>query len=243
MKTTLNWEEFSPLFGTWADRIKPFFDKGGLDDVYKYLKKESGRGKTIVPLSSNVFRCFSETDYDELKVVLCGMSPYHTFRNKKPVADGLLMGCSTTGILQPSLEQFYRAMEVEFHNGLEVHHAKSPDVSYLAHQGVLMLNASLTCELFKAGSHLELWEPFMKFLFEEIINPTGVPIVFLGRDAAKLEKYTMPIMGSFVFKISHPASAAYSKTEWDSEGTFKKVNKILKERNGWEINWLQTDPF
>jgi len=231
------WDNFKLQFHeSWHKKIQPFIESEDCDKIYSYLKFEGKRGKKLVPLSSLTFRCFLETPYDEMKMVLCGLSPYHTLRNRQIVADGLLMGCSSTGHIQPSLEQFYEALEKEFYNGLNVNYTKNPDVSYLAHQGVLMLNASLTTELMKPGKHLEIWEPFMKYLFEECINITNIPIVFLGKEAAKLEKYTAPFM--WIFKLSHPASASYNNTEWDSGVTFRSVNKILKERNGFEIDWL-----
>jgi uracil-DNA glycosylase len=190
----------------------------------------------------NVWRCFKETSLDDLKVVVMGMCPYHTFKNDLPVADGLLMGCSVTEQVQPSLDQFYGAMEREFYDGLNLSIIKNPDVSFIAHQGVLMLNAALTTEMNKAGSHIEIWEPFIKYLFEEIINHLGVPIVFLGKDAARYKKYT----GIFthVFEVSHPASASYKGTEWDTEGVFTKVNRLLEENNGFSVHWLDVDaPF
>lgn len=230
-------ESFKPLFGDWWSMIRPFFIQGGFDPIYEVLKKDSKRGKIIIPSSDKVFRCFTETPYHDLKLVICGLSPYHSMKNGKMIADGLLMGCSETNYLQPSLEQFYNGIERELFNGLTVTHVKNPDVSYLAKQGVLMLNAALTTEYMKAGNHFDLWNPFMKFLFEEILGPSGVPIVFLGKEAAKLEKYTMPF--TWVFKLSHPASASYNATDWDSEGVFKSVNKILKERNNESINWFE----
>ena len=240
----MNWELFKDHFHeSWHKKMQPFIESDECDEIYKYLKKKSGGGKKILPSSENVFRCFKETHLDKLNVVLVGLSPYHTMRGKTIIADGLLMGCSTTQWVQPSLDQFYEGIERELYNGLDLEIYKNPDVSYLCKQGVLMLNASLTTELFKAGKHLQLWEPFMKYLFEEILNVTGVPIVFLGKEAAKLEKYTMPLMGTFVFKLSHPASASYNGTDWNSEGTFKKINKILKERNNVEIQWLEKIPF
>lgn len=234
----MNWDLFSHQFHeSWHPKIKPFIESEECDKIYTFLKKESKRGKKIAPLSSNTFRCFLETPYDEIKVILVGLSPYHVFRNDLPVADGLLMGCSVTNYLQPSLDQFYKALEVEFYHGLNLHYIKNPNVSYLARQGVLMLNAALTTELNKAGSHLVLWEPFMKYLFEKVLDTVGAPIVFLGKESAKLERYTMPF--NWIFKISHPASASYQGGEWDSEGTFKKINKILKDRNNETIRWLQ----
>jgi uracil-DNA glycosylase len=237
----MDFEKFKhQIHPSWHAKLKSFIESSACDDIYAFLKKESKRGKKIAPLSMHVWRCFEETSLDDLKVVLVGMCPYHTFKNDAPVADGLLMGCSITEQTQPSLDQFYRAMEKEFYNGLNLDIIESPDVSFLAHQGVLMLNAALTTEKDKAGSHMEIWEPFIKYLFEEIINHLGVPIVFLGKDAARYKKYT----GIFthVFEVSHPASASYKGIDWDTEGVFKKVNRLLEENNGFSVQWVDIDP-
>lgn len=228
----MNWEEFECFFHeSWHDKMKPFIESEECDKIYKFLKKESGRGRKIAPLSTDTWRCFRETPYSSLKLVMMGMSPYHTFKDRKPVADGLLMGCSVTGFLQPSLHQFYGAMERELGGPVE----KNPDVSYLAHQGVLMFNASLTTEMGKPGSHIKIWEPFTKYLFEEVLDVTGVPVVFLGKDAAMCRKYITPF--TWTFTVSHPASAAYKGEDWDSEGVFTKVNTVLKNNNNFTINW------
>ena len=163
--------------------------------------------------------------------------PYHTFIDGSPVADGLLMGCSVTGKLQPSLEKFYEGVEKDVYNGLNLHYTKKPDVSYLAKQGVLMFNAALTTEMNKAGSHIKLWEPFTRYLLEEVLAPTGVPYIFLGKDASVYERYLPPF--SWSFTLSHPASASYKQSDWDTEGVFTRVNKILRDNNNFSIEWLQ----
>jgi len=239
----MKWEAFADkIHHSWHKKLKPFIESEECDKIYAYLKSESKRGKKVAPISMHVWRCFKETSLDDLKAVMVGLCPYHTFRNDAPVADGLLMGCSVTGVVQPSLDQYYRAVEKEFYDGLNLNIIENPDVSFIAHQGVLMLNAALTTEKDKAGSHLEIWEPFIKYLFEEIINHLGVPIIFLGKDAAKYKKYT----GIFthVFELSHPASAAYKGTDWDTEGVFTKVNRLLEENNGFSVQWVDLDaPF
>jgi uracil-DNA glycosylase len=238
----MNWDLFKEYFHeSWHKKMQPFIESEACDDIYKYLKSESKRGKKIAPLSSVIYRCFKETPLDDVKVVMIGMCPYHTFYNNEPVADGLLMGCSVTNRLQPSLEKFYEGVEKELFNGLNFTHQKLPDVSYLAKQGVLMFNAALTTEMNKAGSHIELWEPFTKYVLEEILTPLGVPTIFLGKDASKYEKYTSPFAWNIV--LSHPASAAYKQTDWDTEGKFTMVNKILKDNNDFEIMWLYDVPF
>lgn len=237
----MNWEKFADQFHeSWHIKMRPFIESNECDAIYEFLKKEAKRGKKIAPLSSNVFRAFKETSLDDLKVVMIGMCPYHTMKNGVAVADGLLMGCSITRTLQPSLEQFYGALERELHNGLNLKYEKTPDVTYLANQGVLMLNAALTTEINKAGSHIALWEPFTRYLFEHVLDTAGVPFIFLGKDAAKYERYVPPFTWSFV--LSHPASASYKNIDWDTEGVFGKVNTILKENNNYSIMWLYEEP-
>ena len=237
----MKWEKFADQFHeSWHYKMKPFIESNECDTIYEFLKKEAKRGKKIAPLSSNVFRAFKETSLDDLKVVMIGMCPYHTMKNCVAVADGLLMGCSITNALQPSLEQFYGALERELHSGLNLKYIKTPDVSYLAKQGVLMLNAALTTEINKAGSHIALWEPFTRYLFEHVLDTAGVPFIFLGKDAAKYERYVPPFTWSFT--LSHPASASYKNTDWDTEGVFGKVNTILKENNNYQIMWLYEEP-
>jgi uracil-DNA glycosylase len=237
----MNWEKFKDQFHeSWHEKMRPFIESEECDKIYAYLKKEAGRGKKIAPLSANVFRAFKETPLTNLKVVMIGMCPYHTAKNGIPVADGLLMGCSITEQLQPSLEKFYTGVNLELYQGIKFDAVEGPDVSYLAKQGVLMLNAALTTEINKAGSHIALWEPFVRHFFE-CIETEGAPIIFLGKDAAKYKKLVGPFKWSFV--LTHPASAAYKMTDWDTEGVFGKVNRILKDNNGTEIQWLEELPF
>lgn len=234
----MNWEKFADQFHeSWHNKMRPFIESEECDAIYEFLKKEAKRGKQIAPLSSNVFRAFKETSYDDLKVVMLGMCPYHTSRFGVHVADGLLMGCSITNKLQPSLEKFYEGLEKELG---EDQSSRSPDVKYLANQGVLMLNAALTTEINKAGSHIDVWQPFTKYFFEKVIDTSGAVVVFLGKDAAKYKHLVAPFSWSFV--LSHPASAAYKNTDWDTEGVFTKVNKILKDNNNFHIYWLNEKP-
>lgn len=238
----MNWINFKDKFHvSYHAKIRPFIESAECDRIYEFLKKESGRGKQIAPLSHFTYRCFQETPLNDIKVVMMGMAPYHTKMRTSDgdviIADGLLMGCSNTNVLQPSLQNFYDGLEKELFNGLTLDHWKNPDVSYLAKQGVFMFNASLTTELNKAGSHLETWEPFTKYVLDNIVSHLGVPIIFLGKDAKMYEKYIPPF--SWSFTISHPASAAYKGTEWDTEGVFTKVNTVLKNNNNFTIDWLE----
>lgn len=237
----MNWDKFKDQFHeSWHSKMQPFIESEACDRIYAQLKKDSNRGKMIAPISSNVFKAFKLTPLTDVKVVLMGMCPYHTLKNGVPIADGLLMGCSNTGYMQPSLEQFYAGIERELYNGLNVKDFKNPDVSFLAEQGVLMLNAALTTEINKAGSHIGIWEPFTKYLFEDVIYYSGAPVIFLGKDAAKYKKYCAPF--TWTFTLQHPAAASYKGLDWETNDVFKTVNKILMDNNGFKIYWLDEYP-
>jgi uracil DNA glycosylase len=237
----MNFEKFKPYFHeSWHDKVQPFIESAECDEIYKELKSESARGKKIAPLSGNVFRCFLETPLDSLSVIMMGMCPYHSMYEGSPIADGLLMGCSTTGKLQPSLQQFYNSVEKDVYD-ISLEGYKNPNVDFLSAQGVLMYNAALTTLCGAAGAHQTLWEPFTKYMFEKVFSVENVPIILLGKDAVKFKQYTIP--NAHVFTLSHPASAAYNNGVWNTEGVFKKVTEIVKGLTRKEIEWLDFVPF
>lgn len=235
--TNLDWEAFREHFGSYAGRIKPAFDEGILDNVYASLKSASRRGRRCAPDSDRVFWALRMTPIDQLKAVLVGIAPYPSEVDGKKIADGLMLGASgmKEDFFPPSLESFYNGLENEL--GIHNYH-KTNDMNYLAYQGVLMWNIGLTCELYKTASHNDLWEPFQKFFFQEIIGPSQVPVVFMGKDTYKFKRWLNPLQHHFL--ITHPVEASYNQTVWNTDKTFTKVNKITKSLNGYEINWLPT---
>lgn len=243
--STINFDKVKDKFGTWADSFRPFFDSGGMDKLFSKLKEFGNEKRIILPRSNLTFRAFIETPIDQVKVVMMGMCPYHTIVYKEnsaiAVADGLLMGCSITDKCQPSLVKFYEGIENELYDGLNLTMVRNPDVSYLAHQGVLMTNAALTVEVGKAGCHNDIWRPFTTFFFEEIVAKKNWPVVFLGTDAAYFKRYLSPMQWSF--ELYHPAFSARRDETWETNGTFKSVNKILKDDGKTEIEWAEVLPF
>ena len=237
-KSKLRWESFEEILGSWSSKFYSFYLSGGFDSIYEKLKFDAGRGIKIAPESHNTFRAFQECNYNDLKAVIVGLSPYHSLNNGQIVADGLCLSCSITKYPQPSLSNFFDALEKELHGGLCVPCERNPDLKYLASQGVLLLNTALTTSIGKPGDHISLWDGFMKYLFEEVLDVHGVPIILLGKEAQRLERYINPF--NQIFKLSHPASVSYKNNgeEWDSEGVFTKVNEILKAKNNETINWF-----
>jgi len=237
------WDNFKDKFHpSWWNKMKPFIESEKCDRIYAFLKEEGRRGKKIAPISDLTYRCFLETPLDKVKVIIVGMCPYHSAKNHVLIADGLAMSCSITGQLQPSLEKFYEGVEHDVYNGLCLDGYKNPDLAFLAKQGVLLFNSALTTEFNKAGSHQEIWSEFTHYVLSEALGYTGIPVIFLGKEAAKFQRSVTPFTHSFI--LDHPAYAARMYSEWDTKGVFKKVNQIIWENNGFKIDWIDKElPF
>lgn len=236
----MKFETFEPLFGDWAIKFRPFIESKDFDEIYSFLKTESRDGKIICPKHEQTFRAFKECPFEKLKCILMLQDPY--FKVKRVgnelvyTADGIAMSCSNTGELQPSLELFYEGMEDDL--GVKV--IRVPDLTYLANQGVLLINTSLTVEKDKNGSHskIGLWDKFIKYLIEEVINfyTRGLIYVGIGDNAHDVGKMILPFI-HWSFEVEHPAYAARQQRSWNHDNIFSKINKILKDSNSERINW------
>lgn len=237
----------------WAEMLRKFVESEEMDKLFSYIKQRS-KVSRLCPKSEDLWRAFKLCQPDKVRVIICGISPYHTWTEGKdkgiPVADGLALSCSHTADrkgLQPSLEQVYNSMELDYNDGkIDTSMIRNGDLSYLAKQGVLLYNVALTVEEGKACSMNDAWAKFNEYLWKEVVNTymKGIVIILLGQQSWKSEQYIAPML-HYTYKLSHPASAAYKGDNWNSEGIWKKVNQILEQNNGPEnkINWYEKVPF
>lgn len=241
---------FSPLFGEWWSRFQPLFDNTTvMEDIYMVLKEKFREGKVICPGSKDVFKSFQSVPPDKLKCIFVLLDPYPSVKiiDKKPikVANGIAMDCSNTGKLQPSLEKFYEAIEKsEYKEEFSLQMFRPPSLEYLTEQGVMFFNTALTVEKEKTGSHTELWAPFMKYFYEEVMAKfNGMIYVLCGKDSQKMKRWITPL-GNYIMEIEHPSYAARQYRDWNYDDVFKKVNFILKNNNNekCKIVWDLSEP-
>ena len=216
----------------WANKLRGFLQSSDFDKILQTLYDLRENGKRFTPPLKQVFRAFEECPIQKLKVVMIGMDPYPYLS----VADGLAFSCGNTGKVQPSLRNIFTAIDNTVYPGENKEH--NPDLTRWANQGVLLLNSALTCQVDKIGSHYAIWKEFIVYILD-ILNYTnsGLIFVLMGKQAQELE--SMIGEHHYIIKVSHPASAAYTKTEWDCDNIFNECNKIIKGQNGLEyiINW------
>jgi uracil-DNA glycosylase len=155
-------------------------------------------------------------------------------------------------VLQPSLNALYEAMEADLGGGLDLHMVRNPDLTPLARQGVLLLNANLTCELGHAGAHAPfvdgtkqvwVWRPLMEFLFNALNDAEPMVMAFLGRHAQRYSKIPVPFHHR-VLEVEHPIAGAYQGRGWRHERLFGRIHQYLEDLypSGDKIQWFTQHP-
>jgi uracil-DNA glycosylase len=216
----------------WSTKLRGFIQSSDFDKILDVLYKLRESGKRFTPPIKHVFRAFEECPLSNLKVIMIGQDPYPHFG----VADGLAFSCSNTSKPQPSLKNIFEAIDSTVYDNECREY--NPDLTRWSDQGVLLLNSALTCEIDKVGSHYPIWKEFIAYVMD-ILNftDTGLIFVLMGKQAQELEG----LIGEhhYIIKVSHPASAAYTKQPWDCGDLFNEINKIINGLNGptFKINW------
>lgn len=156
--------------------------------------------REIFPSRDRIFRAFDECPLDTMKVVWIGQDPYHDGK-----ATGLAMGVENTSI-PPTLRILSSCAEFEYGQPIKDFSLKS-----WANQGVLLLNAALTVERKKPGSHSKFWAPYVKEVLQAIADHRKDVIwVALGKNAQQIVDSLQGIPEENIVKAPHPMVAQYS---------------------------------
>ena len=182
------------------------------------------------------FRAFEMNPMD-IRVVIMGMSPYPNINqyNKQPNACGYAFAVNDPNLAYrdwpPSLRVIYRDL-LNFETGY-----LDPTLLAWRRQGVLLLNAALTCLKESPESHLALWKPFTRKLVKYISGLPGQRIwYFLGDDAKVYSRYLEPFRDICTESI-HPARAARTGEPFD--GQFELVKQNYKALFNDDLQYLR----
>ena len=212
----------------WKEVLGDEFDKNYFRELTNFVKQEY-QTKTIYPPASKIFAAFDSTPFDEVKVVILGQDPYHGPNQ----ANGLSFSVNDGIKFPPSLQNIYKELNEDLGNEIPT----SGDLSHWAKQGVLLLNATLTVEATKAGSHQKKgWETFTDSVIEKL-NQEKENIVFIlwgsyaQKKGAKIDRKK-----HFVIESAHPSPLSVYRGFWGSK-PFSKTNEFLISKNITPINW------
>ena len=208
----------------WKSLI-PFIESDKFGQIVTMLYNHTLDGNRFTPKFRDTMNAFIECPHNKLNVVFVGQDPYP----QQDVADGVSFSCSYTKKEQPSLRYIFDELQNQYPDA-----DRNPDLRKWANQGVLMLNTAMTVQIGKIGSHYNIWVDWTRFLFNELNKRDDLIIVLLGK---KAEAWELSLSNNIIYKVPHPASAAYKGGKWNSKELFKKINDKLLEQEKSLIVW------
>ncbi len=231
MITPMNYPQEIPA--SWAPYLKPEFDKPYMQALYRFL--ESQQAKNIYPAQQHWYAALEETDFNDVKVVILGQDPYHGANQ----AHGLSFSVPHGQKIPPSLRNIYK--ELERDPGTTFTAPAHGCLTQWADQGVLMLNAMLTVEAGKAGSHQKHgWEQFTDAIIDAL-NKQRENIVFLlwgkyAQDKGRIIDQNR----HHILQTTHPSPFSAHRGFLGS-AHFSQANHWLQEHDQTPVNWQLAD--
>ena len=214
---------------TWEDII----DLEKQKDYYKSLEKEINKRyktTTVFPEKQNIFKAFSLTKLDNLKVVILGQDPYHGFGQ----AQGLAFSTPANIKNPPSMQNILKEIKSDLGKKSI---CEDGDLTPWAKQGVLLLNTILTVEEAKPKSHHNLgWEVFTDNIIKYISDNCEDTIFILWGSPAISKTKLIDRKKHHILTAPHPSPLSSYRGFFGCKH-FSQTNDILKSLNKEAIIW------
>lgn len=221
------------LSSQWQSHFKSEWDEDYMKDLKQFLKEQKKSKAIIYPQESEYFAAFNLTPFNKVKVVILGQDPYHG----EGQAHGLSFSVKPGVKIPPSLANIYK----EIKSDLKI---EPPGIGFLqgwAKQGVLLLNATLSVEAGKAGSHQNKgWESFTDFVINTLNKKkSGLVFILWGSYAQKKGK-VINTERHLVLKAPHPSPLSSYRGFFGCKH-FSKANKYLIKQGETAIDWAKNN--
>lgn len=217
---------------TWNEVFEQIKSKDYAIRLNKFLDEEYQNYK-IYPPRKMMFNAFKLTPIENVKVVIFGQDPYH----EEGQAMGLSFSIPDNIKVPPSLVNIYKEIENEYKTQFV---NRGGDLTYLAKQGVLLLNTILTVREASPQSHnIKEYNLFMQDIISTL-NKLDQPIVFLlwGSNAKSLAKY-LTNKNHLILTATHPSPLGANHGGWFNCNHFRLTNEFLVKNGLKPINWLK----
>lgn len=214
---------------SWYAILQPEINKPYMDELRNFLQREKQAGKEIFPADNQVFNAFNSTPFDRVKVVILGQDPYHGAGQ----AHGLCFSVMPGVRVPPSLKNIYKELQSDVGVVPPDHGCLQP----WAEQGVLLLNATLTVEESKAGSHQgKGWEQFTDAAIHALAEQReGLVFVLWGGYAQKKGGF-IDRQKHLVLSAPHPSPLSAHRGFFGTR-PFSQANAYLHGRGVAPVNW------
>lgn len=215
---------------SWNEFFKSIQNEEYCESLNKFLNKEYAE-HICYPPRELLFNAFRLTPLNKVKVVIIGQDPYH----EPNQAMGLSFSVPKGVKVPPSLVNIYKEISQEYNYSMDMN---SGDLTYLAKQGVLLLNSILSVRAHQAMSHnINEYKMFLAAVLD-LLDHQKQPIVFLlwGGPARKLKAY-LHNPSHLILECIHPSPLAANHGGWFGNNHFKKANEYLVNNGTSPINW------
>lgn len=213
---------------SWKEQLKDEFEKDYFVRLTNFVKEEYRTKKTFPP-AKLIFNAFEHTPFDKVKVVILGQDPYHNDGQ----AHGLCFSVPEGIQAPPSLVNIFK----EINRDLGIPLPRSGDLTRWANQGVLLLNATLTVEAHKAGSHQRKgWEEFTDAAIHKLADNREHLVFILWGSYAQKKASFIDTNKHLVLKSVHPSPLS-AHNGFFGNNHFSQANKYLQANNIEPINW------
>ncbi len=214
--------------GSWKKRLSEEFEQPYFQELTDFIRQEYTT-RQIFPPGKLIFHAFEQSPFDRTKVVILGQDPYHG----PGQAHGLCFSVPD-GIEQPpSLQNIFKEIEQD----LGISTPSSGNLERWATQGVLLLNATLTVQANRAGSHQNRgWERFTDRVIR-LLSEEKEHLVFILWGSFAQKKGDFIDRGKHLVLTSPHPSPLSSYRGFFGNRHFSKTNDYLKQHGLEPIQW------
>jgi len=183
----------------------------------------------VYPPAYQVFNALELTPIDQVRVVILGQDPYHN----PGQAHGLAFSVKRDQTIPPSLRNIFREMSADTQSLPPTH----GDLTYLARQGVLLLNTTLTVEHNIPQSHANIgWTTLTDRIIERVSEQINPVVFILWGKPAQLKSSLIDSEKHLILSSVHPSPLSAYRGFFGSR-PFSQANRFLKQHQRTEIDW------
>jgi uracil-DNA glycosylase len=213
---------------SWKNHLQSEFEKPYFKTLTDFVRNEYSTNK-IFPPAGLIFNAFDSCPFDDVKVVIIGQDPYHDVNQ----AHGLCFSVNDGVQIPPSLVNIYK----EIHDDLGIPIPPSGNLERWAKQGVLLLNATLTVQAHRAGSHQgKGWEEFTDAAIRELAEKRDNLVFILWGSYAQRKGEKIDTNRHLVLKSPHPSPLSSYRGFFGNKH-FSKANEYLEKNGKVVIEW------
>ena len=213
---------------SWRQILQPEFDKPYFELLTTFVRQQY-QTRQCFPPARLIFNAFDSCPFNQVRVVIIGQDPYHDVGQ----AHGLCFSVNEGIPIPPSLMNIYKEIQRDLGKPIPT----SGNLQRWADQGVLLLNATLTVEAHRPGSHQgKGWEELTDAAIQALNEQREHLVFMLWGSYAQRKGQFINRRKHLVLETSHPSPLSVYRG-FDGCAHFSKANAYLTQHNLQPIDW------